>query len=328
MVRQAIKTFFVSLFILLIVHRLITRHLTAMAASLRGYDLRGSQAPLRLDRRPPHPSDELDDLVGRSTRGRRHCAAERLNLDGQMQLNHANRNATMGHLTASIAHEVNQPIGAILMNAGTASRWLGAQPAEPEKAMQAIDRIADDSRRAGDIISRIRDLVKNAPERMENLDLNEAITGVIALTRGEISNVGVVMQTRMTDGLPRIWGDRVKLQQVMLNLIMNAVEAMSEVAEGSRELTISTSTAEADSVIVAVSDSGPGLPESDSNRVFESFFTTKASGLGMGLSICRSIVEAHGGRLWAKPNEPHGAVFCVTLPIEEQLPEKPHPSKD
>jgi C4-dicarboxylate-specific signal transduction histidine kinase len=326
MVTQAIKTFMVSFFILLIVHRMITRHLTAIAASLRQYNLRNSRASLRLDRRPPHPSDELDDLVGafnqRETALR---AAERLNLDGQMQLAHANRIATMGHLTASIAHEVSQPIGAILMNAGTASRWLGAQPAEPEKAMQAIDRIADDSRRAGDIISRIRDLVKNAPERMENLDLNEAITGVIALTRGEISNAGVVMQTRMTDGLPRIWGDRVKLQQVMLNLIMNAIEAMSEVAEGSRELTISTSTAEADSVIVAVSDSGPGLPESDSNRVFEAFFTTKASGLGMGLSICRSIIEAHGGQLWARPNEPHGAVFCVTLPIEEQLPEKPPP---
>ena len=319
MVGQAIETFFVSFFILLIVHRLITRHLTAIATSLRGHGLRGSQAPLRLERGPPRSADELDHLV--EAFNHREAAlreAERRNLDAQMQLAHANRIATMGQLAASIAHEVNQPIGAILMNAGTASRWLGAQPPELERATQAVSRIADDSRRAGEIISRIRDLVRNAPERMENLDLNEAILGVIGLTRGEISNVGVVMQTRMTDGLPRIWGDRVKLQQVMLNLIMNAIEAMSEVAEGSRELSIGTAAAELSGVLVTVSDSGPGLPAGNPERIFEPFYTTKASGLGMGLSICRSIVEAHGGRLWAKPNEPHGAVFCMQLPIGEK----------
>jgi C4-dicarboxylate-specific signal transduction histidine kinase len=319
MVGQAIKTFFVSFFILLIVHRLITRHLTALAASLRQHNLRNSRTSLRLERHPPRSADELDDLV--EAFNQREAAlreAERRNLDAQMQLAHANRIATMGQLAASIAHEVNQPIGAILMNAGTASRWLGAQPPELERATQAIGRIADDSRRAGEIISRIRDLVRNAPERMENLDLNEAILGVIGLTRGEISNVGVVMQTRMTVGLPRIWGDRVKLQQVMLNLIMNAIEAMSEVAEGSRELSIGTAAAELSGVLVTVSDSGPGLPAGNPERIFEPFYTTKASGLGMGLSICRSIVEAHGGQLWAKPNEPHGVVFCMQLPIGEK----------
>ncbi len=319
MVGQAIKTFFVSFFILLIVHRLITRHLTAIATSLRGHDLRGSQAPLRLERRPPRSADELDDLVGafnhRETALRE---AERRNLDAQMQLAHANRIATMGQLAASIAHEVNQPIGAILMNAGTASRWLGAQPPELERATQAVSRIADDSRRAGEIISRIRDLVRNAPERMESLDLNEAILGVIGLTRGEMSNGGVVMQTRMADGLPCVWGDRVQLQQVILNLIMNAIEAMSGVAEGSRKLTISTDKAEAGAVRITVSDSGPGLPAGNTERIFEAFYTTKASGLGMGLSICRSIVQAHGGRLWAEPNKPRGAVFFMQLPIGEK----------
>ena len=318
-VTQAIKTFLVSFFILLIVYRLITRHLTAIATALRGYDLRGSQTPLRLERHPPRPADELDDLVGAfNQREMALREAERRNLDTQMQLAHANRIATLGHLTASIAHEVNQPIGAILMNAGTASRWLGAQPPELERATQAIDRIAADSRRAGEIISRIRDLVRNAPERMESLNLNEAILGVIALTRGEISNAGVAMQTQMADDLPRIRADLVQLQQVMLNLVMNAIEAMGELAEGSRELTISTAHAGSDGVLVTIGDSGPGLPAGNPERIFEAFYTTKASGLGMGLSICRSIVEAHGGRLWAKPNEPRGAVFSMMLPVREK----------
>ena len=325
MVVQAIKTFMVSFFILLIVHQLITRHLTAIATSLRNYDLQGSQAPLRLDRPPPQPVDELDDLVGAFNQ--REAAlreAERRNLDAQMQIAHVNRIATMGHLTASIAHEVNQPIGAILMNVGTASRWLNAQPPELERATQSIDRIAADGRRAGEIVSRIRDLVKKAPgRRIESLNVNAVIVQVIALTGGEISNNGASLQTRMTDDLPLVWGDRVQLQQVILNLIMNAIEAMGEVTEGSRELTISTDRADADSVLVTVSDSGPGLPPANLARIFEAFYTTKATGLGMGLSICRSIVEAHGGRLWATPNEPRGAVFCMTLPLREKSTDRP-----
>jgi C4-dicarboxylate-specific signal transduction histidine kinase len=238
-----------------------------------------------------------------------------------LQLAHVNRIETMGQLTASIAHEVNQPIGATLMNASTASRWLNAQPPQLEKAKQLIDRIAADSKRAGDIISRVRDLVKNAPTRKQSLELNETISEVIGLTRNEMSNSGVVVQPRMADDLPGIWGDRVQLQQVILNLIMNAIEAMNEVSEGSRELLIGTAKAEPDGVLITVSDSGPGLPEASPDRIFEAFYTTKASGLGMGLSICRSIVEAHGGRLWATPNEPRGAVFCMMLPIGENVPE-------
>jgi C4-dicarboxylate-specific signal transduction histidine kinase len=241
--------------------------------------------------------------------------AERRNLDAQLQLAHVNRIATMGQLTASIAHEINQPIGAILMNASTALRWLNAQPPELERATQSIDRIAADSKRAGEIINRTRDLIKNAPERKESLQVNEAILEVIGLTRSEMLDSDVRVQTRMADDLPPILGDRVQLQQVILNLIMNAIEAMNEISEGKRELLISTSKAEADGVLVAVSDSGPGLPQADPERVFEAFYTTKSSGLGMGLSICRSIIEAHGGRLWATPNEPHGAVFCILLPI-------------
>ena len=244
--------------------------------------------------------------------------AERRNLDAQLQLAHVNRIATMGQLTASIAHEVNQPIGAIYVNAGTASRWLEAQPPQLAKVAQLIDRIAADSKRAGDIISRIRDLVKKAPERKESLEINEAILEVLGLARNEMSNGSIRVQMQMADDLPSILGDRVQLQQVILNLVMNAIEAMSEVKQGPRELLISTSEVESGGVLVAVSDSGPGLPPTNSGRIFEAFYTTKPSGLGMGLSICRSIVEAHGGRLWATPNKPRGAILCMTLPIREE----------
>jgi signal transduction histidine kinase len=179
-----------------------------------------------------------------------------------------------------------------------------------------IDRIISDGKRAADIVGRIRDYSKKAPLRNEELGLNEAILEMIGLTRAAMSDHGVSQKMQLSDGLPRLSGDRVQLQQVILNLIMNAIEAMSEVAEGSRELLIKTSEVES-GVLVAVSDSGPGLPLGDPERIFEAFYTTKASGLGMGLSICRSIVEGHGGRLWATPNLPRGAVFRMMLPIGE-----------
>jgi C4-dicarboxylate-specific signal transduction histidine kinase len=243
--------------------------------------------------------------------------AERRYLDAQMQLAHANRIATMGQLTASIVHEVNQPIGATLMNAETALRWLAVSPPNLDSAKQSIDRIIADGKRVADIIGLIRDLAKKAPARKEGLEINKVIFEVIGLTRNEMSKNLVLVQTRLANGLPSIWGDRVQLQQVILNLILNATEAMSEVGEGARELVISTSRADSGGVLVAVRDSGPGLSYTSPERLFEAFYTTKPSGLGMGLSICRSIVEAHGGRLWAAPNEPCGAVFWMLLPVRE-----------
>jgi PAS domain S-box-containing protein len=234
------------------------------------------------------------------------------------ELAHANRVATMGQLTASIAHEVIQPIAATLINAGTALRSLDRQPPNLELAKVAIDRILNDGKRATDIVSRIRDFSKKAPSQKEDLEINEAILEILTLTRVAMSENGVLAKTQLSEGLPPILGDRVQLQQVILNLIMNAIEAMSEVAEGPRELLIRTREAEPGSVLVAVSDSGPGLAQASPERIFEAFYTTKSSGLGMGLSICRSIVDAHGGRLWATPNEPRGAVFCMTLPIGEK----------
>ncbi len=224
----------------------------------------------------------------------------------------------MGQFTASIAHEVNQPLAAVLTNAETALRWLAHQPPNLEKARASIERVINDGKRAADIVSRIRDFSKKAPVRKESLEVNEAILEIIGLTRGAMSDNGILATMQLAEGLPHVSGDRVHLQQVILNLIMNAIEAMSEVSDGSRELQITTSEAEAGSVLVAVSDSGPGLPPASVARTFEAFYTTKAAGLGIGLSICRSIVDAHGGRLWATPNEPRGAVFCMTLPIGEK----------
>lgn len=237
----------------------------------------------------------------------------------EAELAHANRVATMGELTASIAHEVNQPLAALLTNAETAVRWLTRQPADLEKVRQSIDRTIGDGRRAADIVSRIREFSKKTPVKKGDMEINEAILEIMTLARAAISEHGVSLKMQLSDGLPRISGDRIQLQQVILNLTMNAIEAMSEVGERSRDLLIITNKAAPDGVLVAVSDSGPGLPQANPERIFNAFFTTKSSGLGMGLSICRSIVEAHGGRLWAKPNQPHGAVFYMILPIGDSF---------
>jgi PAS domain S-box-containing protein len=240
----------------------------------------------------------------------------------EAELAHANRVATMGQLTASIAHEVNQPIAALLTNAETAVRWLARQPPNLDKAKPLIDRIISDGKRAAEIISRIRDLSKKATVQKKGLEINETILDIIGLARVRMSDSGVLAEMRLAEGLPHILGDRVQLQQVVLNLIMNAIDALSEVREGSRELLISTSEVESGSVLVAVSDTGPGVSPGNAERIFEAFYTTKPGGLGMGLSICRSIVEAHGGRLWATPNQPQGAVFCMMLPIGQKSIEK------
>jgi PAS domain S-box-containing protein len=259
-------------------------------------------------------------VVDLTDRKRAEAAARETELrytEVQMELAHANRVATMGHLTASIAHELGQPLAAMLMNAETSLRLLAYQPPNVEKAMQLIHYITTDGKRAADIISGIRGLVRKTPSRRGDLAINEMILEVIALTRADVEKNRVQMRTDLAENLPLIQGDRVQLQQVVLNLIVNAVEAMSQIGDLSRHLLISAKNA-ADGVRISVQDSGPGLPQAGAELVFEVFYTTKPTGLGMGLSICRSIVEAHGGRLWATPNEPRGAVFCMTLPIEKK----------
>jgi C4-dicarboxylate-specific signal transduction histidine kinase len=229
---------------------------------------------------------------------------------------HANRIATMWQLTASIAHEINQPIAAVVTNAEAALRWVDMAPPALREVRQALSRVVRDGRRAGEVISGIRALIAKAPPGKDRLNINNMILEVIALTRSEIRRNGVTLRTRFAADLPLIHGDRVQLQQVMLNLILNAVEALSEISEGSRDLLISSEDGGGDRVRVAVQDSGPGLSPQSADRLFEAFYTTKPKGMGLGLTICRSIIEAHGGRLWATANEPRGAVFRFTLPPE------------
>jgi PAS domain S-box-containing protein len=256
-------------------------------------------------------STDIEDLKHAEEELRRREARLR---EAQMELAHANRVTATGQLAASIAHEVSQPISAALTNANAARRWLGAEPPDLEEVRQALDRIIRDGRRASDIIGRIRALVRKAPPLNDHLDVNETILEVIALTRSELRSSGTSLQTQLADGLPLIPGDRVQLQQVMLNLILNAVEAMRGSSAKGRELLIRTQIDGPGSVLVAVQDSGPGLKPESQDRVFDAFYTTKTDGLGMGLSICRSIIEAHGGRVWATANLPYGAVFQFTLP--------------
>ena len=250
------------------------------------------------------------------TEGKR--AAEALR-ETQMQLTHANRVATMGQLTASIAHEVNQPIAATVANAQAALRWLAAEPPNMDEVRQALGRIVRDGDRAGAVVGRVRALIKGAPPRDDRVEINGAIREVIDITRDEAMKSGVVVQTELVEGLPLIRGNRVELQQVILNLIVNALEAMSGMSEGSRELRIGARTTGSGDVLVAVCDSGLGLAQADLEHLFKAFYTTKPSGLGLGLSICRSIIEAHGGRLWASANAPRGAVFQFTLPANPDM---------
>jgi PAS domain S-box-containing protein len=232
----------------------------------------------------------------------------------QTELAHANRLATLGQLTASITHEVKQPITAVLLNTQTAQRFLTRQQPDIEKAKKAIDRAVLNGMRITEVVDRTHALVRKESTRKDSLEINEAISEVIGLTRGEVAKNGVQVRTQLAEGLPVIQGSRVQIQQVVLNLIINAVEAMGQMSNDRRELQISTE-AEADRVIVAVRDTGPGLAEDAIERAFEAFYTTKSTGLGMGLSICRSIVEDHGGRLWATANVPKGAAFQFTVPI-------------
>ena len=240
--------------------------------------------------------------------------SERRYREAQTALAHANRVATMGQMTASISHEIKQPIAASATNAQAGLLWLRAAPPNLEEVRQAFDRINKDMKRASEVMNRIHGLVKKAPPTMETLQVNGVIGEVVALLRSEIVKHGIHVQMRLADDLPVIEADRVAVQQVMLNLIVNAIEAMSTADEGPRELTITTGRHGADGVLVSVRDTGPGLAVDDAERLFEPFYTSKASGMGMGLSICRSIVEAHGGRLWASPSLPRGAMFQFTVP--------------
>ena len=240
---------------------------------------------------------------------------ERQYREMQCELAHANRVATMGQLTASIAHEIKQPITAARTYAAAALRFLDRSPPDMAEVKEALTWITNENGRASDVVDRIGSLIKKAPARKEVVDLNAAILEVTALTRSEAVKTGVTVGTHLADELPCIQGDRVQLQQVMLNLIVNAIQSMSGVEDGNRELCISSTVSiEPGGVCVAVRDTGHGLRPESLPRLFEPFYTTKPDGMGMGLSICCSIIEAHGGRLWAAGCEPRGALFQFTIP--------------
>jgi C4-dicarboxylate-specific signal transduction histidine kinase len=229
-------------------------------------------------------------------------------------LERASRLNTMGQLTASIAHEINQPLAAIITNAEACLLWLEADRPDLEEARQAATRIVRNGQRAGDIIKSVRALTRKSTPEMISLGINDVIREVIVLIGAEFRRRGVRVDTSLSSDLVSVVGDRVQLQQVVLNLIMNGIEAMAHPMNGQPRLQISSTNDESGGVLVAIADSGPGLDLTRADRIFEAFFTTKPEGMGMGLSICRSIIDAHGGRLWASPNLPNGAVFQFTLP--------------
>jgi PAS domain S-box-containing protein len=244
----------------------------------------------------------------------------------EADLAHMNRLSMMGELAASLAHEIAQPIATARNNARAAMHFLDRSPPGLDHVKEALACVVDDADRAGEILDRIRDHIKKAPPRKERVDLNQAITDVIALAQGAIVENGVSVQARLTERLSDVQVDCVQLQQVVLNLILNAVEAMSPVKKGARELSISTEPHHTGGVLVAVRDSGPGIAPERLDRVFDAFYTTKSSGVGMGLSICRSIINAHGGRLWADANPSGGAVFQFTLPSAGNELTNPRPA--
>lgn len=236
----------------------------------------------------------------------------------QTELTHVTRVMTLGELTASIAHEVNQPLAAIVTNGNACLRWLGGPQPNLTEGRQAVERIIKDSYRASEVISRIRTFVKKAPPRNESVDLNEAIREMIILAQSEARRKRITLTLRLADGLPRVVGDKVQLQQVILNLIINGQEAIGRAMGSPRELSVTSRLDESGNAIVTVSDSGEGLSQANLDHVFDAFFTTKTDGMGMGLAICRTIIESHGGRIWAAQNQPHGAVFQFTLPVGDE----------
>lgn len=233
----------------------------------------------------------------------------------QAHLAHIARITVLGEMTASIAHEINQPLAAVVTNGNACSRWLAAEPPNLERARGTIDRIVEDAVRASEVIARIRALARRTPAGTAKLDLGELVEETIALVQTEIRQNGVSVQTTIAEGLPPVLADKVQIQQVLLNLITNAMEAMRHAGGGPRELRIGLSSHADGHVLVALHDSGVGLGTDDPALLFEPFHTTKPEGMGMGLAISRTIVEAHGGRIWATPNKPRGAILCLTLPV-------------
>jgi C4-dicarboxylate-specific signal transduction histidine kinase len=276
-----------------------------------------------LERRVVERTSELTTVNGQLVEEaiERHHAEEALRLseaslrDAQVDLARAARLTTMGELAASLSHELRQPLAAIVMNGSATLRWLNREPPELDEARDAATRIVREGQRADDVIRGLRALAKKSGPQLTALDIDDVIQEVLTLTRSELQPHGVVLRTDLAAGNCTVMGDRVQLQQVLLNLILNGIDAMKAVTGRARELTVSSALSETGGVLVTVEDSGAGMDPALAQRIFEPFFTTKADGLGMGLSICRSIIQAHGGRLWATPRVPLGTVLHFIVPV-------------
>jgi C4-dicarboxylate-specific signal transduction histidine kinase len=265
-------------------------------------------------------SGDLVQFVGSSTDITERKHAEESLRQAQTDLAHVSRATTMGELTASLAHEVNQPIAAALTDANTCVRWLARDQPDLKEAREAASRVVKDAKRAAEIVGRIRLLFRKGASQREVVDVNEVIREIIALLLSEVTRYSILVRPELAEDLPQFMGDRVQLQQVMMNLIMNSIDAMKDM-DGKRELIIKSQRAENEELMVSVSDTGVGLPSQQAEQIFNAFFTTKVDGTGMGLRISRSIIESHGGRLWAADNSPRGASFCFTLPTNGETHE-------
>ena len=255
------------------------------------------------------------DLTERKEAEQNLRESERRYREAQAELAHVARVTALGELTASIAHEVNQPLSAVAANAEACLRWLDRATPDLDAARRSVEWIVNDNNRASAVIQRIRALAKKTEIERVPLDIHDVVLEVNALVRSELASHQVSLRIEFASALPMILGDRVQLQQVMINLVMNSIEAMQSVTDRPRELVIQLRQDEKRQTLVSVTDCGVGISAENADRLFNAFFTTKSSGMGMGLSICRSIIEAHGGRLWATANQPHGATFQFTLPV-------------
>jgi C4-dicarboxylate-specific signal transduction histidine kinase len=270
---------------------------------------------LKVQERTAELAKANDELRGEINE-RQH--AEEALQKSQAELAHVSRLMTLGELTASISHEVNQPLAAVVTNGQICLRLLALETPRPDEMRATVERIVRDANRASEVIQRIRALAKRSEPQMVSLDINEVIREAIPLVQREVFNHGVSLRTELASALPSVLGDRVQLQQVVINLLMNGVEAMAPITDRPREILIRSQQHEAGQVHVAVLDSGIGIDAETAEQLFSAFFTTKPSGMGMGLSISRSIIRAHGGRLWVSPNPDHGAAFQFTVPTSGQ----------
>ena len=242
-------------------------------------------------------------------------AAEDRLRDLRQELAQVARRTTLAAMTAAIGHEINQPLTAIVANAHASLRWLRSPEPNVGEVQASLEQIVRDSKRASDIIENLRAVFRQDDHEGVPLNANDLVREVFALLQGELEGHGVQVETELREDLPNIVGERVPLQQVLLNLIVNAIEAMSSVTDRARRLSVKTDVHESDCILITVADEGPGIDPQNLKRIFDALFTTKPQGVGMGLSIGQLIVSAHGGRLWAAPGTPHGSTFRVQLPI-------------